>query len=132
MDIVEISQEFRRLIREYLLSEADQDVEEDSDTSFDSGNRRGQASGGFNGLGILMYSSSSFVTDLAECQAKLNFLRDKFEKQMKVLTVNLNKLTKTQSGKIILSYLLEILQRLNFNSFYVSREDENLPTDKYL
>jgi len=46
---------------------------------------------------------------------------------MMVLTTNLNKLTKTQSGKIILSYLLEILQRLNFNNYYISRDSENLP-----
>ena len=83
-------------------------------------------------MGRLLFSNPTFVTDLAECQSKLNFLRDKFEKQMKFLTVNLNKLTKTLSGKIILSYLLEILQRLNFNSFYLTREDENLPTEKYL
>ena len=57
---------------------------------------------------------------------KFDALRGNFERSMFNITTNLNKLTKTQSGKIILGYLVEILQRLNFNSYYVSREDENL------
>ena len=58
-------------------------------------------------------------------------MRTQFGKHMLVLTTNLNKLTKTQSGKIILNYLLEILQRLNFNSYYISRENEGLPPVGY-
>lgn len=130
MDIVEISQDFRKLIRQYLLTPVAADY--DSDNSFDINSDQDEGQKQFTGMGILQFSSNSFVTDLSECQSKLNFLRDKFEKHVKILTVNLNKLTKTQSGKIILSYLLEILQRLNFNSFYVSREDEDLPAEKYL
>jgi len=78
-------------------------------------------------MGLLNFNSGNFVKNCEECSMKLNELRTKYEKHMLVLTTNLNKLTKNQSGKIILSYLLEILQRLNFNSHYVPREDEGLP-----
>lgn len=85
----------------------------------------------FTGMGLLNINSSGFVQDVEECSEKLNQMRSQFEKHMLVLTTNLNKLTKTQSGKIILNYLSEILQRLNFNSYYVSRENEGLPPVGY-
>lgn len=82
-------------------------------------------------MGLLKFSSDNFANTFQECMQQLNMLREKFEKHMLILSTNLNRLTKTQSGKIILNYLLEILQRLNFNSYYVSREDENLPPVGY-
>jgi len=85
----------------------------------------------FTGMGLLNINSGNFVQNVEECSEKLNQMRTQFEKHMLVLTTNLNKLTKTQSGKIILNYLLEILQRLNFNSYYVSRENEGLPPVGY-
>lgn len=81
----------------------------------------------FNGIGILRFTSSNFTNNLHEFFDKIEKLRHKYKNHMMVLTTNLNKLTKTQSGKIILSYLLEILQRLNFNNYYINRDAENLP-----
>ena len=147
MEIVDICQDFRKLIKYYLLSD-DFDNMSDDDDAYSRGNQPGhndsydmdpatsksrsrKIEDKFTGMGLLSINSSNFVQNVDECSEKLNQMRTQYEKHMLVLTTNLNKLTKTQSGKIILSYLLEILQRLNFNSYYVSRENEGLPPVGY-
>ena len=125
MQIVDISKEFRLLIKQYLISRDEVDLESDDESISSEGIKK------YDGMGILRFSSDTYIEDLAKCQASLVKLREKFEKHIKILSTNLNKLTKTQSGKIILSYLLEILQSLNFNSYYINREDEGLPPDGF-
>ena len=49
----------------------------------------------YDGMGLLKFSSETYIEDLAKCQASLVKLRDKFEKHIKILSTNLNKLTKT-------------------------------------
>ena len=56
-----------------------------------------------------MFSSSTFTQDMKECMKSLKDMRKEFKDHMNTLTTNLNKLTMTNSGKIILSYLLDML-----------------------
>lgn len=121
------------LLQDPALSDDDSDQDKNLDDSYDY-ERKGRSKkieDKFDGMGILKFNSTDYVANLEECQTKLNFLKDKFKKQIHLYSYNLNKLTKTQSGKIILSYLQEILQRLNFNSFYIGRDEENLPPVGY-
>jgi hypothetical protein len=66
MDIVEISQEFRKLIKMYLLTNSDAFASDDSasDNFSDSSNNRVDK---FEGMGILLFASQSFTQDLSEC-----------------------------------------------------------------
>lgn len=75
----------------------------------------------FTGIGILQFSSPDFMTDLEKCQDELSKLRKKFRQHMLVLTKGLGGLASKASGKIILSYLVEILQRLDYNSYYAKQ-----------
>ena len=117
MEVLVVCQDFRKLVKMYLLSddansdnESDEQPEYLNDSWEEERKLRGQKiETAFDGMGILKFTSSSYVSDIEECQTKLQNLRSKFEKQMYTLTSQLNRLTKTQSGKIILSYLLEIL-----------------------
>jgi len=136
MEVVDICQQFRKLVRHYFLDSDNPDQNSDDEdemfvnndySSTDQKSRSQKIEENFPGVGILRFNSMNFTQYSQECFEKLEKLRHKYKNHMMVLTTNLNKLTKTQSGKIILSYLLEILQRLNFNSYYVSRDAENLP-----
>lgn len=89
MQIVDISKEFRLLIKQYLISRDEVDLESDDESISSEGIKK------YDGMGILRFSSDTYIEDLAKCQASLVKLREKFEKHIKILSTNLNKLTKT-------------------------------------
>ena len=73
IEIVEISQEFRVIIKHYLLCDQDDDNSFDSDRDLNDAPK-------FDGMGKLKYSSQTFMQDHSDIVGKLNLLRDKFER----------------------------------------------------
>ena len=71
IEIVEISQEFRVIIKHYLLCDEDDALSVDSDI---------HEAPKFEGMGKLKYNSQTFSQDHADIVGKLNLLRDKFER----------------------------------------------------
>jgi hypothetical protein len=122
-DMVDVCIEFRRLVKEYLHGDSDLDEEELGGIRDGEGSRQRRAEAAFNGVGRLRFDSPDFLRDSETCLDSLHELRKKFRKLILVFTSKLDKLTKKPSGKIILSHLLTILERLDYNRHYMGQID---------
>ena len=70
-----------------------------------------------------MFSSSTYTQDMKECMKSLKNMRAEFKEHMNTLTSNLYRLISSDKGKVILSYLNDMLQKLNFNGYYINKND---------
>ena len=102
--MVDICISFGKLVREYLLN-GEMDLDETL-SRVSEGTRGEKIEDGFNGLGILQFSSADFFPDLEECSDSLKALSKKFTMHILTMISRLEKLTKKPSGKIILNYML--------------------------
>lgn len=105
-DMVEICTEFRMLAKEYLYGGEDLDSEDLGGIRDGEGTRQQRLEQAFNGVGRLRFDSEDFLSSCETYLDRLQALRKKFRKLILVLTSKLDKLTKKNSGKIILSHLL--------------------------
>lgn len=71
---------------------------------------------------LLNIESLQFIDRFNRCKQEFEHLVSSHRTRMKVLTALLKKYTK----KGVFNYLNEAFIRFNFNSFYISREDEEL------
>lgn len=110
-NLLQISLDFRTLVKKHLLSSNSHSTEDDND-DLEIDNK--------NDASLLNYESVSFMDRYNECKTQLDMLKSKHRLRMQHLNQGLKKYTK----KGIFNYLNEAFIRFNFNHYYISREEE--------
>ena len=105
------------MVKHYFSEDYDEDAYMKNE-KISAQTRSSKIEDNFTGLGRLKFGAPNFVSDCNECLEKLSALRKKFREHMIVMISKLEKLTKKPSGKINLAYMVEILQRLDYNGHY--------------
>ncbi|TNV71835.1 hypothetical protein FGO68_gene5096 [Halteria grandinella] len=121
-DLLKIPLEFRQLCKKYLLPSTQQEDSESSGDDETANKSIGKLGVSSTDQSLLNLESLQFVDRFNRCKQEFEQMVNSHRTRMKLLTAILKKYTK----KGIFNYLNEAFIRFNFNSFYISREDEEL------